>query len=200
MAFHQFPQERGLGQRDDTSGNIFSKRYTERQPDSNSASKPYIPNLAPKYNTYFPQNPTAPQPPPAPPKRPVAQGSLQKSSTSPIISSTTTTFSTQDPTKALLEDTRNAQQTMLHETMDNQKHPKQRFGSGLMASVHALSDTTLQPPELSVNASNPNTSSKDACLYQAQVHATRHQQKHPLNKDGSPVNALASNPQVVSVV
>lgn len=201
MAFHQFLQERGSGQRDDTSGNIFSKRYTERQPDSKSASKPYIPNLAPKYNTYFPQNPTAPQPPPAPQKRPVAQGSSQKSSTSAVISPTTTTFPTQGPTKTLLEDTwRNAQQTMLHETMDDQKHPKQRFGSGLMASVHALSDTTLQPPELSVNASNPNTSSKDACLYQTQVHATRHQQKHPLNKDGSPVDALASNLQVVSVV
>jgi hypothetical protein len=201
MAFHQFLQERGLGQRDDTSGNIFSKRYTERQPDSNSASKPYISNLAPKYNTYFPQNPTAPQPPPAPPKRPVAQGSLQKSSTPPVISSTTTTFPTQGPTKTLLGDTwRNTQQTMLHEKMDDQKNPKQRFGSGLMASAHALSGTTLQPPEFSVNASNPNTSSKDARLYQAQVHASRHQQKHPLNKDSGPVDALASNPQVVSVV
>ena len=70
----------------------------------------------------------------------------------------------------------------------------------LMASAHALSGTTLQPPEFSVNASNPNTSSKDACLYQAQVHASRHQQKHPLNKDSGPVDAPASNPQVVSVV
>ena len=70
----------------------------------------------------------------------------------------------------------------------------------LMASAHALSGTTLQPPEFSVNASNLNTSSKDARLYQAQVHASRHQQKHPLNKDSGPVDALASNPQVVSVV
>lgn len=201
MAFHQFLQERGLGQRDDTSGNIFTERYTKHQPDSNSASKPYILNLAPKYNTYFPQNPTAPRPPPASPKRPVAQGFLQKSSTPPVISSTTKTFPTQGPTKTLLEDTwRKAQQTMLHETMDDQKYPKQRFGSGLMASVHALSDTIPQPPELPVNASNPNTSSKDACRYQAQVNATRHQQKHPLNKDGGPADALASNLQVVSVV
>ena len=201
MAFHQFLQERELGQRDDTLGNIFTERYTKRQPDSNSASKPYIPNLAPKYNTYFPQNPTSPQPPPGSTKRPFAQGSLQKSSIPPVISSTTTAFPTQGPTKILLEDTwRKAQQTMLHEIMDDQKHPKQRFGSGLMASAHALSDTTLQSPELTVHASNPNTSSKDAYLYQAQVHATRHQQKHPLNKDGGPVDALASNPQVVSVV
>ncbi|OCL14590.1 hypothetical protein AOQ84DRAFT_384620 [Glonium stellatum] len=201
ITFQRFLQDRGWRQRNNSSGNIFAECYTTLQPDLTSPSKPSIPNPAQKYNKYFPQGLVTSQPASLSQKHLVAQASAQKALTPPTTNSSATAFPAQSPTKTSPEDAwGKAQQAKFHETIGDQRHPKQRFSSGLMASVHATSNTIPPSCELPINSSNLNISNNSVHLCSAQVNSTRHQKTHPPNKDGSAAVASIPNSQAVSAI